>query len=188
MSDYIDSHRDEFVGRSVVELGAGAGLPSLLATRFGAQPVICTDYPDSELIDNIEKNIQRFQLHQCHARGFLWGSPVQELLDLNKGRLFDVVIMCDVIFNHSEHRKLLRSVVELMSPQGVCWCVFSHYRPWMQEQDLALLQLARDEYSLSVTLVQQHQYDSIQNDFKDPRADPDVLRTVYAYQFRKILC
>lgn len=39
MSDYIDANPKEFSGRRIVELGAGAGLPSILATRANAKKV-----------------------------------------------------------------------------------------------------------------------------------------------------
>lgn len=41
----------------MLELGAGAGLPSLVAAILGAQKVVVTDYPDGDLISNIEHNI-----------------------------------------------------------------------------------------------------------------------------------
>lgn len=41
----------------MLELGAGAGLPSLVAAILGAQKVVVTDYPDGDLISNLEHNI-----------------------------------------------------------------------------------------------------------------------------------
>ena len=38
-------------------MGAGAGLPSLIASLRGAKRVIVTDYPDEDLISNIQYNI-----------------------------------------------------------------------------------------------------------------------------------
>lgn len=185
MSDHVDAHPEEFVGKSVLELGAGAGLPSILAARAGARYVLCTDYPDEELILNIQKNIQTLIPEQCRraceALGYLWGAPAADLLARNAGRKYDVLILCDVIFNHSEHRKLLQSIADLLDPEGVAWCVFSHYRPWYMDRDLALLTLAK-EWGLECILVEEHKYDSIVNDFRDDRADPDILRTVFAYK------
>lgn len=42
--------------KRVVELGAGAGLPSLMGARYGAGEVVLTDYDDPELVDNLERN------------------------------------------------------------------------------------------------------------------------------------
>lgn len=62
--------------------------------------------------------------------------------ELRGGQRFDVIVMCDVVFNHSEHRRLLASCRECLAPQGEIWCVFSHYRPHLAERDLRLLRLA----------------------------------------------
>ena len=48
-------------GKTVLELGAGAGLPGIVASRCGASKVTITDYPSETIIDaltaNVEKNI-----------------------------------------------------------------------------------------------------------------------------------
>ena len=41
----------------MLELGAGAGLPSLVAAILGARKVVVTDYPDPDLIVNLEHNV-----------------------------------------------------------------------------------------------------------------------------------
>jgi nicotinamide N-methyltransferase len=41
----------------VLELGAGAGLPSIVCALNGATQVVVTDYPDAELVENLEYNI-----------------------------------------------------------------------------------------------------------------------------------
>ena len=191
MSDYIEGHRDEFAGKRILELGAGAGLPSILAAKAGARMVVCTDYPDRELVANIECNIQSLltaeEQTRCRAAGYLWGASPEELLALNDGQPFDMIIMCDVIFNHSEHRRLLQSATACMAAAGgVIWCVFSHYRPWYMDRDLALFTLATDEFSLADRLVERHQYDSIASALRDDRADSDVPRTVYAHQLYRV--
>lgn len=46
----------------MLELGAGAGLPSLVCALNGASKVVVTDYPDAELIDNLRYNIEHCNL------------------------------------------------------------------------------------------------------------------------------
>jgi predicted nicotinamide N-methyase len=41
----------------VLELGAGAGLPSIVCALSGAKQVVVTDYPDAELVENLQYNI-----------------------------------------------------------------------------------------------------------------------------------
>ena len=97
---------------------------------------------------------------------------------------FDIVIMCDVIFNHSEHRKLLNTLRDVVAPDGLVWCVFSHYRPWFKERDLALLTMAREEFGFDVEHVETLRYPDTTVP-TDNRADPESLQTVYAYRFTR---
>lgn len=46
----------------MLELGAGAGLPSLVCALNGASQVVVTDYPDAELIENLRYNIDHCDL------------------------------------------------------------------------------------------------------------------------------
>lgn len=58
MKDYLSDHIQELVqGKSVLELGAGAGLPSIAATIWGAKYVVVTDYPDEDLVENMRINV-----------------------------------------------------------------------------------------------------------------------------------
>lgn len=58
VTDYLYDHaRDLVHGRTVLELGAGAGLPSIAAAIWGAKQVVVTDYPDEDLVENLQINI-----------------------------------------------------------------------------------------------------------------------------------
>lgn len=174
------------MGKHILELGAGAGVPSLMAVRAGAQRVITTDYPDDELIVNIRKNIDNLLLAQQRERmtaiGYLWGSDEGPLLEANEGRPFDMIFMCDVIFNHSEHRALLRTIDKCLRSdgEGIVWCVFSHYRPLLRDKDLELLRLAEDEFGFLVEKVDEAVYDQPMLGLN--KDDP---RDVYAYTIKR---
>lgn len=43
--------------RTVLELGAGSGLPGLICAHLGAKLTVITDYPDADLIENLRYNI-----------------------------------------------------------------------------------------------------------------------------------
>jgi len=58
IADYIEEFPDVVKGKYVLELGAGAALPSIVAAMNGAAKVVATDYPDADLIENIEYNIK----------------------------------------------------------------------------------------------------------------------------------
>jgi nicotinamide N-methyltransferase len=136
----------------VLELGAGAGLPSLVCALNGAARVVVTDYPDAELIDNLRYNIDHCELLSTPpsvvAEGYLWGAPIQDIVQHLPGddKAFDVLILADLLFNHSEHAKLIQTVqLTLKKGSGSkAYVFFTPYRPWLLQKDLAFFDLARD--------------------------------------------
>lgn len=57
-----------------------------------------------------------------------------------------MLILADLLFNHSEHAKLVKSVQLTLkkSPTARAFVFFTPYRPWLYEKDLAFFDLARD--------------------------------------------
>jgi EEF1A N-terminal glycine/lysine methyltransferase len=65
LAEYLERNCHELVsGKNILELGAGAGLPSLVCSLKGASTVIVSDYPDPDLVENLEYNIS-----QCKELG-----------------------------------------------------------------------------------------------------------------------
>jgi nicotinamide N-methyltransferase len=152
-STYLEQHAETLVnGKTVLELGAGAGLPALVCALNGAKRVVVTDYPDAELIDNLRYNIDHCKLLSAPpsivAEGYLWGAPIQDCTKhLFKGEeAFDVLILADLLFNHSEHAKLIKTVQLTLkkSPDSKAYVFFTPYRPWLLQKDLAFFDLARE--------------------------------------------
>lgn len=153
-TDYLDEHRDVLVrGKTVLELGAAAALPSIVAA-LSADKVVVTDYPDPELIENIRYNIINGGLpkdivQKVSVLGYIWGNDVSEILEpIQDGseskKKFDLMILSDLIFNHSEHTKLIRSMDEALAPDGKALVVFSPHRPKLYNKDLAFFDLAKE--------------------------------------------
>lgn len=196
-------------GKTVFELGAGAGLPSLISAINGAKQVVVTDYPDSELIENLQLNIE-----QCHllsqppninAVGYLWGADVtsvtQFLPAAERHAGFDLLILADLLFNHSEHEKLVTSVQKTLKKAADAQALvfFTPYRPWLLEKDLAFFNWARSG-GFTVEKILEKVLDKVM--FKEDRGvrlptRPDRLievlmifqdellrRTVFAYRLR----
>lgn len=161
----------------------------MMAVRAGAERVVTTDYPDEELIVNIRKNVdtvlQTGERERMLAVGYLWGSDEGPLIDANKGRRFDMIFMCDVIFNHSEHCALLRTIDRCLrrDSQGIVWCVFSHYRPLIKDRDLEMLRLAESEFEFVVDKIGEARYDDLVVECK--RGDPEDTKMVYAYTIKR---
>ncbi|KAI0367685.1 hypothetical protein BV20DRAFT_1037583 [Pilatotrama ljubarskyi] len=101
--------------KTVVELGAGCALPSLLASTLPEPPslVAITDYPDDVIMKNLSDNVERNRPHlsdkcKVHACGYEWGRDVGPLLG------FDVVIMSDLLHFDGSHDVLVQSLTSLL--------------------------------------------------------------------------
>ncbi|CCX05286.1 putative methyltransferase-domain-containing protein [Pyronema domesticum] len=176
LSAYLEQHTELFAGKTVLELGAGAGLPALTCALRGATKVVITDYPDAPLVDNLWINIRALPPHNCEltADGYIWGNeplPMEEA---------DLVILSDLLFNHSEHQKLLQTVLRTMKKDtGKAVVFFTPHRPWLKEKDLSFLELCR-ENGLKVEPVLETLLD--QPMFEEDPGDRDTRRTVYGFE------
>jgi nicotinamide N-methyltransferase len=105
---------------------------------------------------------------QVEAMPFIWGQDVQPLLSSTiecahstssaGGKKFDVLILADLLFNRSEHAKLLKTCKECMADDGTAWITYSHHDPEKAALDRNFFKLAIEEpYNFKVTKVQQQQ-------------------------------
>jgi len=101
---YINSKSDsEGEKVRVLELGASAGLPSILVAKlFPGGLVTVTDYPDDELIKTLKNNVEENNIaDRCKVLPYAWGSDPTVVLSSSTG--FDVVIATDTLWNPELH-------------------------------------------------------------------------------------
>lgn len=65
---------------------------------------------------------------------------------LHDSSSFDILILADLLFNHSEHAKLIKTVQLTLkkSPTSRAYVFFTPYRPWLYEKDMAFFDLAKE--------------------------------------------
>ncbi|KKY33479.1 putative nicotinamide n-methyltransferase [Diaporthe ampelina] len=195
-------------GRNVLELGAGAGLPSLVAAALGARRVVMTDFPDADILATMEKNIAecriippaaaageggagddaaapRTKADVIVAKGFVWGFDARPLLaELPASRpRFDVLVLADLLFRHSEHGKLLDTVRDTMAPgpDARAYVFFTSYRPWLAHKDMAFFDLARRR-GFAVDKILERKMDRPL--FEDDPGDEEVRKTCTGWVLR----
>ncbi|GAC96205.1 hypothetical protein PHSY_003785 [Pseudozyma hubeiensis SY62] len=127
--------------KTVVELGAGTGLPGLVACVMGADRTVITDYPDTHVIDNLERNLdlalvpsrkgkeRELNPYYTEARkrvqvlGLGWGNADEEARVLRASRSlseseaiegYDLVLAADVLWVSSAHPLLIHSIRKLL--------------------------------------------------------------------------
>ncbi|KAH9996385.1 hypothetical protein BJV74DRAFT_827878 [Russula compacta] len=155
-----------YAGRTVLELGAGGGLPGLVAAKCGARKVVLTDYPDQALVDNmaynVVQNVEPARRGAVCVLGYVWGHPVEPLLLLLAPRpdattaycahagadgcpstTFDLILLSDLIFNHSQHRALLTTCERAIAPGGCVLVFYTHHRPHLAQRDMDFFDMAR---------------------------------------------
>ena len=117
--------------------------------------MVITDYPDTELIENIRYNVTNCGIAEStQARiaveGYLWGSDAASVLShLSGDTKFDVIILSDTVqsasittdkevFNHSEHHALVKSLVLNLKRDvdARAYVFYTHHRPWLKGKDL----------------------------------------------------
>ncbi|KAF7370512.1 hypothetical protein MSAN_00683100 [Mycena sanguinolenta] len=88
----------------LLELGAAAGLPSIvIARRYPAVSVVVSDYPDDNLIRTMTENVaENCVSANCRAVAYNWGSDPAGLFGLDNEK-FDVIIAADTLWNPDFH-------------------------------------------------------------------------------------
>lgn len=196
VADLFDADPSVVAGRSVLELGAGAGLPSLVAALLGARTVVMTDFPDADLVENMWRNVSEAGLTPLQdggnivVEGYVWGADSAPLLSHlpadddgaagNEKPKFDVLILADLLFRHAEHGKLVDTIEATLrrSRDSKAFVVFTSYRPWLQHKDLAFFDVAK-ERGFEVEKVFERKMDKPL--FENDPGDEEILKTVSGY-------
>lgn len=202
VSDYFEAQPERVRGKTVLELGAASGLPSLVAGILGAKKVVMTDFPDVELIVNMQKNIDECDTTvepkgqiagAIDAAGFVWGGDVEPLLARlpasssggkeEDEKKFDVLILADLLFRHNEHGMLVKTIKEALKKtrESVAYVFFTSYRPWKRHLDMKFFDIAR-EGGLEVVHVEERKLDKPL--FENDPGDLDVQKTVNGFEVR----
>ncbi|KAJ7281807.1 putative methyltransferase-domain-containing protein [Mycena rebaudengoi] len=150
-ASYLDHNQNLYTNGFVLELGAGGGLPGIVAAKNGAKHVLLTDYPDAELVTNLEHNVKvnlpGSLADRVSVQGYIWGHAVQPLLDALPPTVagYNLIILSDLVFNHSQHDSLLKTCKLCLAP-GACVLVFyTSHRPHLAHRDREFFTKAREQ-------------------------------------------
>lgn len=91
-----------------------------------------------------------------------------------------MLILADLLFNHSEHTKLIKTVELTLkrSPSSKAYVFFTPYRPWLLEKDLAFFDLAR-EAGFTVTKTLEKVMDKVM--FEEDPGVSGLFGTTYGH-------
>ena len=124
-------------------------------------------------------------LHQASSRnicqGYLWGQPLT--YGSEPAPSFDLLILADLVFNHSEHAKLIATVKKTLrhSADARALVFFTPHRPWLLEKDLKFFELAEQAH-FRVTKFMEKLMDRPM--YPEDQGDETLRKTVYGYVLR----
>lgn len=110
-----------FSDKSVIELGSGTGLAGIVLGKCTAAPkrIILTDCDDSS-IKILKKNAinNPGNCGKVDVMKLLWGNKdhIDEAIKLNDGKLYDIVLATDVIYDDEAISPLLETASMILKP------------------------------------------------------------------------
>ncbi|XP_048319505.2 uncharacterized protein LOC125418865 [Ziziphus jujuba] len=133
-----------FQDKTVIELGAGVGLPGLAAALLGAKRVVLTDI--ETLLPGLVRNVEANGFgDRVEVRELVWGSDESEVSGLGElGGEFDLVLMSDVFFDAEEMAALSKTMKKVCGKKTRIWAA-SEVRPWTVE---CLNELTKEGFGL----------------------------------------
>ncbi|GAA5880114.1 hypothetical protein JCM8547_006194 [Rhodosporidiobolus lusitaniae] len=122
LADAIATGAVDVEGEDVLEMGAGTGIPGLMAAR-SARKVVLSDYDNDAIISNLKSNISLAYPDspdiraRLHAIGHSWGEEdsLQALLTANTSLPFTRILLADTLWYSEGHFLLLSSLSRLLA-------------------------------------------------------------------------
>lgn len=93
---------------------------------------------------------------------------------------FDILILADLLFNHSEHAKLVSSILQSLrkSKTSKALVFFTPHRPWLLKKDMVFFDIAREAGFVAKKILEKVM-DSVM--FAEDRGDELLRRTVFGF-------
>jgi predicted nicotinamide N-methyase len=120
-------------GSSIIELGSGTGLVSIVAARLGAQRVVATDLEPALLL--LGRNVwQQGSADRCAVRRCMWGdkADIHQIREEQRRTIpgsdekFDVVLGSDLTYKETNDAAaaLLGTICEFLAPGATAYVSF----------------------------------------------------------------
>ena len=125
LSDALFSSAYSTFNKTILELGAGTGLPSITAAFLPSDRapklVVGSDYDEAALVKELKENVARNMIGEekgrCKVVGHIWGKSVEDLLDaLPRGvENYDMVLLADCMWDPLSHADLLKTLLRVLA-------------------------------------------------------------------------
>jgi len=120
MADRVASGVIDVKDKTVIEMGAGTGLPGILSVIKGSKLTVLTDYDDSKLISTLRSNVQKClpspnERSRANVIPHIWGQDTEDLLDPSPAG-YDLILCADILWDTFSLPSLLHTLTPLLSP------------------------------------------------------------------------
>jgi len=112
LSEYILDNKNEFLGKSIIELGCGLGLTGIAAKKAGGD-VLFTDY-EEEALKFTKRNYRRNINDSARVKLFDWRK-----IDLNNQ--YDIIIAADILYEKRWLDPIMNVLKKLLKTGGVAF-------------------------------------------------------------------
>ncbi|KAM0750066.1 hypothetical protein T439DRAFT_326035 [Meredithblackwellia eburnea MCA 4105] len=119
LADRVACGEIDVRGKRVLELGAGVGLPGVVAVKRGARKVVLSDFEDDKMKQDLQHSVAEAleeDTAEVQSRASLcmhtWGTDTSKL---KRAGPYDLILMADVIWESSSHAALLKTLHSLLS-------------------------------------------------------------------------
>ncbi|PAV56212.1 hypothetical protein WR25_01289 [Diploscapter pachys] len=117
LCNYVEQEKDALSGKTVLELGCGAGLPALMALKLGAPKAVFQDYNRFVLECFTKKNVELNGISQ--ERVEFVGGPWSETKNLVEEKSFDFILTTETIYSEDHYGTLLDLFNYALADSGI---------------------------------------------------------------------
>ena len=112
LAAYLVENPEAVRGKDVLELGAGLGVPGLVAAALGAERVVLSD-SRNEYLDVMRGNVEKNGLGNCTVALLDFTTCLSEI-----EAVFDVVLGSDIMYDVDSSATLPVALLQLLRPGG----------------------------------------------------------------------
>lgn len=110
LTEFILKHPEYIQHRNVLELGAGLGLPSIIASRTANTVTSSDKEPDA--LDAIHHSIQHHSLSNCNTALIDWNEDFEQ-------KKFDVLLLSDINYEPDQFKRLGQVMEQFLKNDGL---------------------------------------------------------------------
>ncbi|XP_008299164.1 histone-arginine methyltransferase METTL23 [Stegastes partitus] len=123
LAQYLWTCRGELRGKTVLELGAGVGLPGVVAASCGAAVILSDSSDKPSCLQNCRRSCDANGLQEVALVGLTWGEVSPDLVLLPR---LDIILGSDVFYDPQDFEDVIVTVVFLLrkNPEAQFWTTY----------------------------------------------------------------